>query len=101
MIGVEKGLRRERVMSNAKKGAGGVPTAARDAVEWFVENQSDRELDEKTVSQWEEWCTHPRNNEAYTMFIQMLLQIAKLPAPPQASRDDLLRDVFAEPGPEH
>ena len=44
-------------MLDVKNGADVVPILARDAAEWFVENGSDREVDEETVLQWEEWCT--------------------------------------------
>jgi ferric-dicitrate binding protein FerR (iron transport regulator) len=87
-------------MMDVKKGADGVSTPARDAVEWFVENESDRELDEETVSQWEEWCARASNNAAYADIIHMRLQIRLLSAPRFASREDLLRDVLAEDGPE-
>ena len=87
-------------MMDVKKGDDGVPTPARDAVEWFVENGSDREVDEETVLQWEEWCTHVWNNAAYADVIQMCLQIPLLSAPTFASREELLRDVLAEGGPD-
>jgi hypothetical protein len=85
---------------DVNKGADGVPTPARDAVEWFVENGSDREVDEETVLQWEEWCTHVWNNAAYADIIHMWLQIPLLSAPTMASREELLRDVLAEGGPD-
>ena len=68
-----------------EKGADGVPTPAREAVEWFVENESDRELDEETVLQWEEWCTHMWNNAAYADVVNMCLQIPLLSVPTFAS----------------
>jgi hypothetical protein len=86
-------------MTDVKKGEDGVPIPARDAVEWFVENESDRELDEATVLQWEEWCSHVWNNAAYADVIHMCLQIPLLSAPTVASREELLGDVLAEGGP--
>lgn len=85
-------------MMDVMKGADGVPTPAREAVEWFVENESDRELDEGTVLQWEEWCTHVWNNAAYADIVRMCLQIPQLPVPTVVSREDLLKDVLAEDG---
>ena len=85
-------------MTDVEKEAGGVPARARDAVEWFVENESDRELDEGVVSQWEEWCTHVWNNAAYVRIIQMRRQLPLLSAPTFPSREDLLRDALAEGG---
>ena len=78
----------------------GVPTPARDAVEWFVENESSSELDEETVLQWEEWCTHVWNNVAYADVVHVRLQIPQLSAPALASREELLGDVDAEDGSE-
>jgi hypothetical protein len=87
-------------MLDVKKGADGFRTPARDAFEWFVENGSDRELDEETVLQWEEWCTHVWNNAAYAGIVNMCLQIPSLSAPTIANREDLRRDVLSEDGPE-
>jgi len=85
-------------MMDGKKGEDGVPTSARDAVEWFVENESDHEPDEGTVSQWEEWCTHAWNKAAYADIVLVRLQIRLLSVPTVACREDLLRDVLAEDG---
>ena len=85
-------------MMDVKRGADGVSTPARDAVEWFVENESDRELDEEAVTQWEAWCTHASNNAAYADIIHMRMQIRLLSAPTVVRREDLLRDVLAEGG---
>ena len=91
-------FKRGWVMRDVKNGADGVRTPERDAVEWFVENGSDRLLSEDTVSQWEEWCTDVGNNAAYADLVDMCLQIPMLPAPTFASREDLLRDVRAGDG---
>jgi hypothetical protein len=87
-------------MTDVKRGADGVSIPARDAVEWFVENESDRELDEEAVTQWEAWCAYAWNKTAYADIVHMRLQIRLLAAPTFASREDLLRDVLAEVGPE-
>jgi hypothetical protein len=91
-------FKRRRIMLEVEKGADRVTTPARDAVEWFVENGSDRELNEATVLQWEEWCTHVWNNAAYAGLVHMCLQIPLLSAPIIANREDLRRDVLAEDG---
>ena len=90
--------KRGRVMKDVKNEADGISTHGRDAVEWFVENESDRELDEDTVLEWEEWCTHVWNNAAYADVVRMCLQIPLVSAPTLPSREDLLRDVSAEEG---
>jgi hypothetical protein len=86
-------------MGDAKKGAGDGQIPARDAVDWFVENESDRELDGATLLQWERWCTHPRNRAQCTSVVQMFQQIRLLPAPSAASGEELLGDLLGEPGP--
>ena len=93
-------LKRGWVMKDVKNEADGISTHGRDAVEWFVENESDRELNEDTVLEWEEWCAHVWNNAAYADVVRMCLQIPLLPAPTLASREDLLRDVRAGDGAE-
>lgn len=85
-------------MMELKKGLDGVATPARDAIQWFVENESDRELDEDAVSQWEEWCAHVWNNAAYAEIVRMSLQISLLSAPTVVSREDLLGDFLAGDG---
>jgi hypothetical protein len=87
-------------MRDVKNEADGISTHGRDAVEWFVENESDRELNEDTVLEWEEWCTHVWNKAAYVGIAQMRQQLPLLSAPTFASREDLLRDALAESGPE-
>ena len=87
-------------MVDLKKGADEGPTPASQAIEWFVENESDHELAEETVLQWEEWCTHVWNNAAYADVVNVRLQIPLLPAPMFASREELLRDALAEGNPE-
>ena len=96
----ERIFQRGLMMMDVKNGADGVPTPARDAVDWFVENESDHELDEATLLQWEKWCTHVGNNAAYADIVYMRLQIPQLRAPVPASRDELLGDVDAGVGPE-
>ena len=87
-------------MVDVKKGAGAVPTPTREAIEWFVKNESDHELDEETVLQWEEWCTHVWNNAAYAEVVRMCLQIPRVAAPTVVSGEELLKDVLAEDGAE-
>jgi ferric-dicitrate binding protein FerR (iron transport regulator) len=73
---------------------------ARDAAEWFVENESEHELDEATVLQWQEWCTDPRNEEKYARILEIRRHISMLPAPSSESREELLTDALPEPGAE-
>src|ERR1700730_16852513 len=87
-------------MRDVKNGADGISTHGRDAVEWFVENESDRELNEDTVLEWGEWWTHVWSNAADIYVVRMCLQIPLVSAPTLPSREDLLRDVLAGDGAE-
>jgi hypothetical protein len=87
-------------MKDAKKGVGRGATLGCDAIEWFVENESDRALEEAVVLKWEEWCGDPANEAEYISVAEMCLQIRGLPPPSIVSREDLLRDAHAELGAE-
>jgi hypothetical protein len=90
----------ERLMRDARNGVGRGPTPGCGAIEWFVENESDRALDEAAVLKWERWCTHPVNEAEYISVVEMALQIRGLSPPAIGRREDLLRDARAEPGAE-
>jgi hypothetical protein len=95
VVGAE-GFQRRGIMMDVKKGADSVPAPAGGAVEWFVKNTSDREWDEETVLQWEEWCTYVWNNAAYADIVHLCQQLPLVSAPTLPSREELLRDVLAE-----
>ena len=86
-------------MDGAKQAVGRGTTPGRDAIEWFVENDSERELDEAMVLRWEDWCRHARNEAEYLRVVEMCIEIHGLPAPSDVSREELLRDALAESGP--
>ena len=83
-------------MRDARKGVGRGATLECDAIEWFVENESDRALEEAVVSNWEDWLRDPANEAEYISVVEMCLQIRGLPPPSTVSREDLLRDARAE-----
>lgn len=85
-------------MSNGKKetGAGRVPD--RDAVEWFVENESDHELDEATVLEWEAWCADPNHLDTYLRILAIRQEISLLPKPSVETREELVKDALREHG---
>ena len=87
-------------MRDAKEGVGRGPTSGYGAIEWFVENESDRTLDEAAVLKWEDWCTHPENETEYIRVVEMCLQMRRLSAPSTVRGEVLVRDAFVEPGPE-
>jgi hypothetical protein len=68
------------------------------AIEWFVENESDRAAEEAVVLNWEDWFGDPANEAEYISVVEMCLQIRRLPPPSIVSREDLLRDARAELG---
>jgi transmembrane sensor len=70
----------------------------RDAVDWFVENESDPELDPARLRQWEAWSASSKNRADYAEIIRMREEVRTLSAPPTASRQELLADVADEPG---
>ena len=84
-------------MRDASKGMDRGPTLECGAIEWFVENESDRALDEGVVLKWEDWCRDPVNEAEYISVVEMCLQIHGLSPPSTVCREDLLRDVRAEP----
>ena len=88
------------MMRDEKKGVGRGITLECGAIEWFVENQSDRALEEAVVLNWEDWFGDPANEAEYISVAEMCLQIRGLPPPSAVSREDLLRDARAELGAE-
>jgi ferric-dicitrate binding protein FerR (iron transport regulator) len=85
-------------MGSGKKETGRGRMPDRDAVEWFVQNESDHELDEATVLQWEAWCADPRNVETYIRILEVRRQISMLPKPSPQSREELRKDALPEHG---
>ena len=87
-------------MRDARKGVGRGATPGCDAIEWFVENESDCALEEAVVLKWEDWCEDPANEAEYISVVEMCLQIRGLSPPGAVSREELLRDARAELGAE-
>ena len=87
-------------MRDARKGVGRGATLGCGAIEWFVQNESDRELEEAVVLKWKDWCRDPVNEAEYISVAEMCLQIRGLPPPSVVPREELLRDARAEPGDE-
>jgi hypothetical protein len=70
----------------------------RDAVDWFVENQSDPEPDPMRLREWGAWCASFKNRADYAEIIWIREDARTLPAPPTASRQELLLDIADEAG---
>jgi hypothetical protein len=83
-------------MSKGQKGIRGGKAAKRDAAEWVAENQSDRELDEVTVSLWEEWVARAGNDVEYAAMIDVVEGLRGLPAPAVGSREALVQDALKD-----
>jgi hypothetical protein len=84
-------------MRDTIKGVDRGPTPGWDAIRWFVENESDRTLDEVAVLKWEDWLAHPENEAEYIRVVEMCLQVHGLSAPSTVHGVALLRDALAEP----
>jgi hypothetical protein len=83
-------------MSEGQKGVGGGTAAERDAAGWVAENQSDRALEEVTVSLWEEWVARVENQVEYVAVIDVVEGLRGLPAPALDSREALVRDALRD-----
>jgi ferric-dicitrate binding protein FerR (iron transport regulator) len=68
----------------------------RQAIEWFVENGSDREPNSKTLLRWESWCDDPENLEVYREVADLQLLALSVAPPDLPSREALLADVKGE-----
>ena len=84
-------------MRDTIKGMDCGPTPGWDAIRWFVENESDRLLDEVAVLKWEDWLAQPENEAEYVRVVGMCLQMRRLSAPSTVHREILIRDALAEP----
>jgi ferric-dicitrate binding protein FerR (iron transport regulator) len=82
-------------MSEGRREAKG-EQSPRDAVDWFVENESDPEPDPVTLRRWEAWSASPKNRADYAKIIRMREEARTLSAPPTASRQELLADIEDE-----
>jgi hypothetical protein len=83
-------------MDDKREGPDDVSSRVRQAVEWFIENGSDREPDSKTLLRWESWCDDPENCVAYREVVDLHLQALSGVAPDVPSREALLADVKGE-----
>jgi transmembrane sensor len=83
-------------MSEGRGEAKGVQSP-RDAVDWFVENESDPEPDPMTLRRWETWSASLKNRADYAEIIWMREEARTLSAPPTASRQELQADIADEP----
>jgi hypothetical protein len=68
----------------------------RQAIEWFVNNGSDRQPNSKTLLRWESWCDDPENSDVYREVVDLQLLALSVEPPAVPSRDALLADVKGE-----
>ena len=85
-------------MRNGRIGVAEDEQAPSDAIEWFVSNASDQELDPKLVLRWEGWCNGPGHLEEYAFIVELRRELRSLPPPGEAGQGALLRDVVGEAG---
>jgi hypothetical protein len=67
-----------------------------DAIEWYVSNASDQELDQRMLLRWEDWCSGPGHLEEYLFVVELHQELRGLPPPREAGQAALLRDVEGE-----
>ena len=85
-------------MQNGRVGVAEDEQTPSDAIEWYVSNASDQELDPKLVLRWESWCNGPGHLEEYAFIVELHRELRAMPAPGEAGQDALLRDVEGEAG---
>jgi hypothetical protein len=85
-------------MSNGRVGVAEDEQTPSDAIEWYVSNASDQELDPKLVLRWEGWCNGPGHLEEYAFIVELHRELRAMPAPGEAGQAALVRDVEGEVG---
>ena len=85
-------------MRNGRIGVAEDEKAPSDAIEWFVSNASDQELDPEQLLRWEGWCNGPGHLEEYAAVVELYRVLRSLPPPGAAGQAELLRDVESEVG---
>ena len=83
-------------MDVKRKGPDEGSPRVRQAIEWFIENGSDREPDSKTLLRWESWCDDPENVQAYREVVDLQLLASSGVPPAVPTREALLADVKGE-----
>jgi hypothetical protein len=91
----KKRSRRKR-QQTAEKGVVVSQKVSRDAIEWFVLNESGAEPSEAGALDWEQWCVVPGNNAEYVGILELALQLRALPPPELPSREVLRADAEAD-----
>lgn len=89
-------MKEGEAMQNGTVGVAEDEQAPSDAIEWYVSNASDQELDPKLVLRWEGWCNGPGHLEEYAFVVELHRELRSLPAPVEAGQAALLRDVDRE-----
>ena len=85
-----------RVMDVKREGPDEASSRVRQAIEWFIDNGSDREPDSKTLLRWEIWCDDPENVDVYREVVDLQLLALSVGRPDLPSREALLADVKGE-----
>jgi transmembrane sensor len=69
----------------------------REAVDWFVQLETDPEHQRARQLRWEEWSARAENRADYEAVIRAHDQARTLPAPPLPSNKELLEDLRDDP----
>jgi len=68
-------------------------TGDNDAVDWYVQNESDHEPDRATLARWELWSNNRQHCKEYEDLVQMMRQLRLLGPPAKPVRSELIADL--------
>jgi ferric-dicitrate binding protein FerR (iron transport regulator) len=83
-------------MDDKTRGPDEGSSRVRQAIEWFIDNGSDREPDSKTLLRWESWCDDPENLAVYREVVESQLLALSMKRPEVPSSEALRADVKGE-----
>jgi transmembrane sensor len=84
----------------SKERAGRITVAQRrhEAVEWFVEHESGRELTQERLQEWEAWIVDAPNRREYAAIVDVRRVVASVSRPLEPSDEELLEDSIEVQG---
>ena len=85
-------------MLNGRVGVAEDEQTPSDAIEWYVSNASDQELDPKLVLRWEGWCNGAGHLEEYARVVEFVRELRAVSPPGETGQTAVLRDVEGESG---
>ena len=80
-------------MVSGHEGTGDNQVLIYDVVDWYVQNESDREPDRATLLRWQLWSNNGQHCKEYEDLVQMMQQLRLLGPPSQPARGELIADL--------